>query len=220
MFRAMAMKELREVAGIGLSASAAQAYLAVAAVHPDMFPFICRYGAGLPFVDDDFIAWFICICVVTAVALGARQTLGESIHGTYPLLFHRPATRRWLIGVKLLVGMAVYLTCGVISILGYGLWAATPGTHSSPFEWWMTLPAWTLWLGMTILYLGAFLCGIRPGRWLGTRLWPLAAAGLATFVAVWCFWEYQNVLLWGLILVIDAWLIGAILFVGRTRDYS
>jgi hypothetical protein len=216
----MAWKELREVGGIALCSLAAQIYLAVAAVHPDIFPFLRRYGTGLPFVYDGFVGWLGCICVITAVALGARQTLGESIHNTYPFLLHRPAGRRWLIGMKLFVGMMVYLICGPISILGYGIWAATPGTHPSPFDWSMTLPAWILWFGMMLLYLGTFLAGIRPGRWLGTRLWPLIASGLATFLAIWIAVEVH--LFWGLALAfaIDIWLIGVILWIARTRDYS
>ena len=221
MFKAMVWKELREVGGIGLAALAAQIYLTIAAVHPDIFPFIYRGNAGMPFVNDSYIGWLGCICVVMAVALGARQTLGESIYGTYPLLFHRPAGRLWLISVKLLVGMAVYLVCGAVSIVAYGVWAATPGTHSSPFEWSMTQDAWMLWFGVTILYLGAFLTGIRPGRWLGTRLFPFAATIVLTFVAAAVPSVHQ--LPWlglCLILVINVWLIGVILFVARTRDYS
>ena len=41
----------------------------------------------------------------------------------------------------------------------------------------MTAWAWQLWLCMPLVYLGAFLSGIRPARWFGTRLMPLVAAG-------------------------------------------
>ena len=39
-----------------------------------------------------------------------------------------------LIGLKLAVGALVYLVCGAVPILLYGVWAATPGTHASPFD--------------------------------------------------------------------------------------
>lgn len=221
MFRVMAWKELREVGGIALVALAAQIYLAVATVHPNIFPFIRRYSTGMPFINDDYIGWLSCICVVTAVALGARQTLGESIHGTYPFLFHRPAGRRWLIGIKLFVGMTVYLVCGAVSIVAYGVWAATPGTQPSPFMWSMTSVAWELWLGFMTLYLGTFLTGIRPGRWLGTRLFPLAAAGVLMFSpGALPSHDRMHWLQVCLLLAIDVWLIGVILYVARTRDYS
>ena len=74
----------------------------------------------MPFVYDDFVGKFYLISVVFAIALGLRQTLGESIRGTYPFLLHRPADRRWLIGMKLSVGTAVYLICTAVPILVYG----------------------------------------------------------------------------------------------------
>jgi hypothetical protein len=221
MFKAMVVKELREISGIVLCAVAAQVHLAVAAVHPNIFPFI-RQGSQMPFVSDEINGWLGFLCVATAIALGARQTFGESIHGTYPFLYHRPASRRWLIGVKLFVGMTIYLLTGMISIVAYGLWAATPGTHPSPFEWWMTQNAWLTWLGMSIFYPGVFLMGIRPGRWLGTRLWPLAAASILTFVAAAIPTAVFQLPWLGvcLILAIDVWLIVAIFYVARTRDYA
>ena len=180
MFRAMALKELRETRGITLLALAAGALLVAAMAG--------QWGARQrfmpPFINDStFISWFVCISGAMAIALGFRQTLGESIPGTYPFLFHRPAGRRWLIGVKLLTGGLVYLICAAVPIVGYGIWAATPDTHPDPFEWSMTWPAWYLWFTMTLLYLGAFLTGIRPGSWYRSRILPLAAAGFTTVAA-------------------------------------
>jgi hypothetical protein len=48
----------------------------------------------------------------------------------------------------------------------------------------MTLPAWQLWACMLLVYFGAFLSGIRPARWFGTRLVPLVAA-IVLAVLVW-----------------------------------
>ncbi len=41
----------------------------------------------------------------------------------------------------------------------------------------MTESAWRFCFGMPLLYLGAFLSGLRPARWYGTRLLPLVGAG-------------------------------------------
>ena len=149
------------------------------------------------------------------------KRLGESVAGTYPFLFHRPARRRWLIGMKLLVGMSVYLVCGPLAILVYGVWAATPGTHAGPFEWSMTVPYWLIWFGMTLLYLGAFLTGLRPGRWYGSRLLPLAATVPAIFIVVTTAFVAGKVL-WPLLLtfIAGSWMIAMIFLVARTRDYS
>jgi hypothetical protein len=143
------------------------------------------------------------------------------MHGTYPFLFHRPATRRWLIGMKLLTGTVVYLACVAAPIVCYGLWAATPGTHASPFEWSMTVPSWTMAFGMTALYLGAFLTGIRPGRWSRSRLLPLAGAAGAVFILFVIFENGRIRLPWLLAFLgtIDAAMVIAIFSVVENRDY-
>ncbi len=62
-------------------------------MNPRLFPPGPR--SSVPFVNDGFFyGCFVLISAATAIALGLRQTLGESIHGTYPFLFHRPADRR------------------------------------------------------------------------------------------------------------------------------
>jgi hypothetical protein len=218
MFRALAVKELREIRGIVLLALAAFIYLVAAFEDPRLPPGFRQF---VPFVQDSFLVCFLFVSAALAIALGLRQTLGESIPGTYPFLFHRPASRRWLVGAKLFLGMSAYLICAVIPILAYGLWAATPGTHASPFEWSMTLPAWELWFGMTLLYLGAFLTGIRPGRWYRSRILPLAAAAFAVSFVMAAFVFTLGAYLWAclIVLAIDVWLIAMILFVTRTRDY-
>ncbi len=163
MFRAMAIKEFRETRAILLFALAAFVYLVVSQVYPWLL--FSRSRMAVPFVQDAFLPLFICITGAATIGLGLRQTLGESIGGTYPFLLHRPARRQWLIGVKLLVGIVGYLVLAAMPIVAYGLWAATPGTHASPFQWSMTAPSWFCYITMPLLYLGAFLTGLRPAGW-------------------------------------------------------
>jgi hypothetical protein len=81
----------------------------------------------------------------------------------------------------------------------------------------MTLPAWTAWLAMSAVYLGAFLTGLRPAAWLGTRLAPLAGAcGLAMLAAA----IPPVVVSWLLLLALDALLVLLILYVARERDVA
>ncbi len=177
-------------------------------------------AVAVPFIQDTFLPLFICIAGAAAIGLGLRQTLGESIGGTYPFLLHRPARRRWLIGMKLLVGLVGYLICAAIPVVAYGLWTATPGTHASPFQWSMTVPSWICWFAMTVLYLGAFLTGLRPGGWYKSRLLPLPAAGLAVVLATFLALEPGRPL-WAVlaIIVADMLFLIAILFVAQMRDY-
>jgi len=214
------MKEIRETRGIVLSVLALYCLLIMSLVHS--WHVDCRRLP--PFVEDEgsFYTWFIFLTLSMAIGLGLRQTLGESVRGSYPFLLHRPAGRRWLIGVKLLVGGGLYLACSAVPILAYALWAATPGTHPSPFDWSMTAPAWYISFGMTSLYLGAFLTGIRPGRWYRSRILPMAAALFLAYVAAICVFALGPVPeLWAYLTlaVFDVWMIAMILFVARTRDY-
>jgi hypothetical protein len=213
----MAIKELRETRGIALLALAAYAYLVAAAVNPRMPLGGFAYWGRIPFIDDPFVAYFIFISAMLALALGLKQTFGESIRDTYVFLLHRPARRGALIGMKLLVGLVVYLLCAALPILVYSLWAARPGNHASPFYWWLTVMTWEIWFSLSLVYLAAFLSGLRPARWYGSRFLPIAAAALVIVLVELLVGNSPG--RFGIYLVADAWLIGSILFVARTRDF-
>lgn len=220
--RALAIKELREASTFTVVALLAYAWLVASETgwmgwmlssgQPERMPFVGRYG------NDSFEWFFILISLCFCVAMGLRQTVGESISGTYPLLLHRPLPWSVILGVKLAVGLALYAVCAALPILAYGLWAALPGTHPAPFQWSMTEPAWVCWLVMPLMYLGAFLTGIRPGRWFGTRLLPLLSACLVCYVLGMCGAELSLWYLTGFLAAWPAWIV-AILWVARTRDF-
>jgi hypothetical protein len=179
MLKAIVSKELRETVGIALLALLAYAYLVAECVGWRMpLPLRFTYSGPIPFVADNFPANFTIVAAGLCLALGLRQSVAESVHGTWLFLFHRPADRRKIVVLKLASGLSVYLLCSALPILAYALWAASPGKHAGPFLWTMTIPAWQTYLLMPGLYLGAFLTGIRPGRWFGTRLLPAAAVAL------------------------------------------
>lgn len=218
MYRAIVYKEFRENVGLGLLALIAFLLLIVSMTGIDVLPWLLGRVGSIPFVMDGFLDRFGWIAGLLAAGLALRQTLMESVRGTWLFLFHRPIDRRRLIAVKMLVGLAIYLVVSAVPILVYGWWAATPGTHASPFYWSMTLPVWQLWLSLTAGYFAAFLTGVRPGRWFGSRLWPLVMAGFCVFLL------QAPVFSWGLrlagLIVVDAVLVACILFVVQTRDFS
>lgn len=217
MFRAIVLKELREVRGIAIGAILAYGavlfwYLANHSMDSRTIPFAEDYSLG------NTLSFF---AILMVVLLGFRQTFGESVRGTYPFLLHRSASIRLIITAKLFAGLSVYLVATAVPIGIYCIWAATPGNHASPFEWSMTVPAWVVWFVMTLIYLGAFLSGIMPGRWYGSRFLPLAAAGLISCLIAQL--NYHLAVPWwlcGSILVADVWMIILILFVAKARDYS
>jgi hypothetical protein len=182
MHKTLARKELRETSGIAALALLANLAIVAWPMGVNMMPGLLPDRNWIPFVDDPVLIWTGAATGVLALALGFRQTAWESIAGTDLFLLHRPLGRRTMIAVKLAAGTLVVLACGSLPTLIYAWWAATPGTHASPFEWSMTWPFWRLWLLLITVYLGGYLSGIRPARWAGTRLAP--AAGTVCLVVL------------------------------------
>ena len=219
MWKAIVYKELRENLGLGLLALAVYLFMATTWVGPNVWPWSYAHSDySIPFVDDGFNYLFAWVTGLLAVSIGLRQTIPESVRSTWLFLLHRPINRRRAVVLKLLTGASVYLLFSAVPILVYGLWAAAPRTHASPFEWSMTLTAWQLWLSITAIYQAAFLVGVRPGRWIGSRLLPLVAAGL-------CVALIQVVPSWWILgltslVVLNVLLAVCTLFVTRTRDFG
>ncbi len=217
MYRALALKELRETVGIAAVALLLYAYFTTGAIGFNLLAIYGGSSSAIPFVEGWFGTGFVGVSIGLAVALGFRQSVRESAHGTFQFLLHRPAHRNRLIGTKLAFGAGLFLVCAAAPVLLYAWWAATPGTHASPFYWSMTLATWKVWLSLTALYLGAFLSGIRPARWFGTRLGPLVASGVLVFAIQFLPWWWVFGL--GAVLLLDALLLAAIFFVTGMRDF-
>ncbi len=218
MWKALAYKELRESLRIVSVALLCFVLVLGAVMGLPTLPFGSSGGGGaIPFVGGSFLSWYVMIAGGLALGLGLGQSLGESPRGTWLYLLHRPVQRWKLIAWKLAVGGGLFLLVTLWPMLVYAWWAATPGRHASPFEWSMTLPCWQGWVSITPLYLGAFLTGLRPARWFGSRLLPLAGAGTLIFVIQALPWWW--LLGVAAVLVLDVWLIAAVFYVAQVRDY-
>jgi ABC-type transport system involved in multi-copper enzyme maturation permease subunit len=176
MLKALMVKELREAAGFVLLALIGAVYVLAELTATPVTPWQSGYLNTYPFVND-WLNYYLWLLVgALAIVLGLRQTAWELGQGTYFFLLHRPVQRWRVFGLKLVIGAGLILAFCAGLILIYAWWAATPGNVPAPFEWSMTRSAWIAWAAIFPLYIGAFLSGIRPGRWYGTRLLPLAAA--------------------------------------------
>jgi hypothetical protein len=102
----------------------------------------------------------------------------------------------------------------------YAAWAARPGTHPAPFEWSMTDEAWRECSALTAVYLATFLTMLRPARWWGTRLLPVAAAffwlSQRGWLGVWLWPWWREI---GAVVLIDLVLVSCLLLVVREREY-
>lgn len=221
MIKTLAIKELRETWAIAAVALALYLALVSNLIGLGLFAWLPLLRDGpseIPFAGTAFTSVFAFVSVVFALVLGFRQSAWEGMHGTYLFLLHRAAPRHVILGAKLATGLALFFLCAGLPILVYAWWAATPGHHPSPFEWSMTGSAWRLWFVLPLLYLGAFHSGLWPGRWIGTRLLPLAASGLVAVVLVVIPWWWQAGLPFALATYLA--LFANIQHVARMRDYA
>lgn len=175
MVKALCIKELRESAVVLTLGLLAMAWLLCQVTGSELLG-TRTIRAYIPFVGDSFVRTLVLYGGVMAVALGFKQSAWEQWLGTYPYLLHRPMPRRRIFEIKLVIGIVSVMVVTALPILLFAVWAARPGSSPSPFEWSMTGDAWRAWWTIPLLYLSAFLCGIRPGKWLGTKLFPLAGS--------------------------------------------
>jgi hypothetical protein len=175
-----------------------------------------------PFLSGEFYSDFAKLSALFAAALGFWQTLGESLghSGTWPFLLHRPVSRRCLVLTKLAVGLGLVLGLSAATILVYAAWGKWFAITPIPFEWSMTHRAWHLWLWPPLVYCGAFLSGLRPARWWGTRLWPGVVSLVPWFFShqmpYWIWWPGEA----SLAVLLDAWFVVVILDVMAERDFG
>jgi ABC-type transport system involved in multi-copper enzyme maturation permease subunit len=217
--KALVRKELRELLGITAAALGCYLVLVVSLMGAMIFNWIPGMPSGtreVPFTDISFEGFFLLISIAFAAALGLRQSAVEAARGTFLFLLHRPVRRDAIFLTKLATGAGVLVLCAGVPIVAYGAWASVPGHHPGPFEWSMTVPAWQTVVLLPLVYLGAFLSGLRPARWFGTRLLPLVGSlGALWLVSLLPWWLSLAlaVLLYGLLAANVCW-------VARARDYA
>jgi hypothetical protein len=224
MHKALIVKELRESAGIVALAVLVLGFIYLEStgrqfskhLSTGFWEWNTGLDYGIPFVSRGAVGLVSFVAACFAVALGLKQTIRELSQGTYCFMLQRPMDRNPIFGVKLAVGVSLLLLATGAMLCSYALWAATPGNHDSPFYWSMTVPAWRIWFSMSLVYLGAFLTGIRPGHWFGSRLAPLVTSGLIVFTATMLPWWWAGVLL---VFIADGLFVVSILHSAQERDY-
>ncbi len=150
--------------------------------------------------------------------LALKQSAWEFDRNPSLFLLHRPIERWRLVGTKLLVGLVLLWTMCALPVVVLGLWAVVPGNQAAPFFWSMTLESWRAIFSVSIVYLGAFLSGVRPARWFGTRLLPvIGAIAVALLIQILPVWWLLGVFA---VVAIDLVLAETIFVTANTRDYA
>jgi hypothetical protein len=223
MIRAIAIKELRETVGIAAIAIVLYVAIVTSAAGIDLFQNLADFvgvnlnaGDPIPFTGGEFFSRYRLISAGLAIALALRQSSWETSRGTYLFLLHRPAPRQNFFAGKIVTGLALLQLTAAIPVLAFSAWAATPGTHPSPFEWSMTLPSWCVWICLPVVYCGAFASGLLPGRWRGPRLLPVLAGLMLYFAGSEMAWPFALV---GSLLASVA-LLSVVGFEAQERDFG
>lgn len=190
MRMALLLKELRECSLYAGLALLAQIHFLGEGMDLPLIP-VLMSGRGLeiPLLNVNRETMFAGTAILAAIVIGLHQTMWESWRQTTLLLLHRPMDRSQIFLGKMLAGSLLVFGTSALPLLVYCLWAAMPGTHSSPFYWNMTLPWWKDVAIALVCYLGAFLTGLRTAAWFGSRTWPLITAIVVSlawkFAPVW-----------------------------------
>ena len=213
MIRALVVKELRESAAV---VALAAAYILAELWGVRLHPWSSAEPRGFSFFQDGFWDYLALLGPSLAIVLAMKQTQWEDAKGTFPYLLFRPTTRREIFLLKLAVGGALVAGVTALMILLHGVWAAVPGHQAFPFFWSMTIPSWQLWFTLPLVYSAAFLCGVRPGRWYGSKLLPLVGGGALALIL--CTQPWWWIALVGSALG-SAMCVGCALHVAATRDY-
>lgn len=219
MLRALIWKEVREIWVIAAVGLAINYWIVVGAMgfqlgfvsNPDSSPF----GS-----NDSTITSVTVLSSLVALILGWWQNYHEEIRETRRFLYHRPLKQMRIIAIKAIVGLSTSLLIAVIPILHYTLWAATPGTHPSPFYWWMT--AWFLACiaAIPLLYLGGFLGGLAPNEFFGMRDFAMLAGILSGILVGITIQEGNTAILLIVISVTTLLFVTCIRHVTKTRDIA
>jgi ABC-type transport system involved in multi-copper enzyme maturation permease subunit len=219
MIKALAIKELRESWGLAMLAALGMLWVVLSGMGRNPLQMLIGMNFDthhIAFITDGFYGWVWTFLGLLAVLLGFKQSAWEVHHNTFYFLFHRPISRRQVLAVKLGIGVLLIAIILTTAILVYGAWAAVPGNLSAPFEWSMTWDSWLLLAILPLVYFGAFLSGIRPARWFGTRLAPLAGVILIVAIsAAMPFWWLR----WPVIVVSYVVVLMSIDYFTQTRDY-
>jgi ABC-type transport system involved in multi-copper enzyme maturation permease subunit len=177
MLKSLVWKEFREVLPVCAIAMAAQLLLFGYAVN------VWRIHQP----RDAYDIWPLLYlnAVLMGVALGIWQNVRDDNQGTFQFLLHRPIKRSTIFTVRLLLGAAVCLIVGLLPLVFFTIWVEgiNPNRETPISE-----VIYALCAGIWLLYTGAFLSVLRPGRWYGSRFLPLFA-GIFLFILIQIFFS-------------------------------
>ncbi len=184
-WRAMVGKELKQnLPWAALALVAVSIGLVVAAMRPSDGPGSFHNYGGFDGIWNAVTLTLTLAGPLVGLLLGLLQIIPEQRRDLWAFLMHRPATRDTLLGGKVAAGLLLYVCATGLPLLGFALWARTPGHLAGPFDARLLLGALSSVLTGVVFYFTALLTALRPARWWGSRAIPIPAAiGVAALAA-------------------------------------
>lgn len=133
--------------------------------------------------SDSFLTITTFGFALAGLALGFLQILPEQRKDRWAFWIHRPVSSRELFLGKVLSGTALYAMATILPLAGAFAWCAILSSSVLPFTTGMIVPGLIDALTGLCLYFAAFLTGLLPGRWYGSRDLPLVAAFVTALIA-------------------------------------
>jgi len=217
MIESLLWKEFRELLPLMVVALAAEAFLILG---------LARYWAlsQTSSPQDSAPVWpmLYTTAILFSIAAGFWQSARENFASHYQFLLHRPLSRQAFFVAKVAVGASACLLVVGLPFLWFAWWIDRWFIANSQEPQLLTL-TWKAAAGLPLFYFGAFLSGLRPGRWYVSRFLPFLAAILLFItlnsVALTAYsWMWLPTLIAGPVL--EFCFAAAILHVARTRSYA
>jgi ABC-type transport system involved in multi-copper enzyme maturation permease subunit len=189
MFRALYLKELREIWWISLPVLCAMLY--GVSFELDFGQRTNGQGFGFlrhseineyhqpPLMNGDFAKLILMWGIGFAAIVGLWQTFRETQSRTWHFLLYRPVNRVVILRAKAFAAATLFTVVVVLPAIGVMLWCAMSGHHASPFRWSLTAPVWYAMAACPVVYFAALFAGLRRSHLMGSRWWPLISAGAA-----------------------------------------
>ena len=128
---------------------------------------------------------------MVGLLFGLLQILPEQRRDQWAFLVHRPVPRDVIFGGKVIAGLLLYLLATLLPAVITLAWRAMPGHIPAPFDMRLALPGLADILTGTAYYFAGLLIALRPARWYGSRVLPLPAAVICSFMVIAAseFWQ-------------------------------
>jgi hypothetical protein len=186
--KSLIWKELREmglwaaIIAVGLALAQGFALYMTLGVHGQDYTY--NVSNEIDTIYGYFKLWMQVGAPIAGFVLGLLQIVPEQRRDQWAFLMHRPVTPRTIFFAKATAGIFLYVCATGLPLAGFSIWLSVPGNFPGPFDASLTLPDVAAILAGIPFYFAAMLVALRPARWWGSKILPVACAVTCTLFTV------------------------------------